>query len=337
MNYQKIRQKVEEAKHIAIVTHTNPDGDAVGSSLGLWHFLKTITKAEVQVITPNDYPKFLHWMPGNDQVRVFYHDKKGTPQYILDADVLFCLDFNSLDRINGLLGCVKGSKAFKVLIDHHLDPEHFAQEEMSKPSASSTAELVYDFIVELEGESAITDDIGQCLFTGITSDTGRFKFATNPRVYNQTSHLVKMGVNTEMVNDRIFNSFSEDRLRLFGFALSERMKVYPEYRAASIYLTAADKAKFNFQPGDSEGLVNHLLSMNNIVAGIFVTEKDKLVKLSLRSKGDFSVQEIASKHFNGGGHKNASGGRSKHSVVDTIAFFESILPDYKEKLLSTTY
>jgi len=333
MNYDEVRDLLSEPQKIVIITHQNPDGDAVGSSLGLWHFLKGHGQEDVTVITPNDYPDFLHWMPGNDSVKVFYHNKKTVPQQIEESTVIFCLDFNSLNRISGLAGSVKHSKATRFLIDHHLEPDIFAKHMMSKPEASSTAELIFDFIEGVAGREAISNDIAECLYAGIVSDTGRFKFATNSRVYEIMSFFMSIKLDTEKVNDRIFNSFSENRLRLFGFALTERMKFIPECNACIMWLDEADKRKFKFQPGDTEGLVNYPLFMSNCIFSVLITEKDGLTKMSLRSKGGFSAQKIASEYFNGGGHFNASGGRSDKSVLDTVTYLEYIIKDHKQELV----
>lgn len=332
MNYAEVRELLSKPQKIAILTHQNPDGDAIGSSLGLWHFLKGMGQTDVTVITPNDYPDFLHWMPGNDSVMVFYHNKKAAPKLIEEARIIFCLDFNSLNRINGLAGPAKHSKATRFLIDHHLEPDIFAKYVMSKPEASSTAELIFDFIEGVSGREAVTNDIAECLYAGIVSDTGRFKFATNSRVYEIMSYFMSIGLDTEKVNDRIFNSFSENRLRLFGFALTERMKYIPECNACIMWLDDADKAKYKFQPGDTEGLVNYPLFMSNCIFSVLITEKDGLTKMSLRSKGTFSAQKIASTYFNGGGHFNASGGRSDKSVLDTVTYLQYIIQEHKEEL-----
>jgi phosphoesterase RecJ-like protein len=288
----------------------------------------------VQVITPSDYPEFLHWMPGNEGVLIY--DKTKETQIatsIAEADLIFCLDFSALNRIQDLTEFVRSSTAKKVLIDHHLEPEKFAEFDFWDDRAASTAGLVFNLLVDLGETDKIDANIANCLYAGLMTDTGGFRHSnTRHEEFKIASELVRLGANPTLVSKLIYDTNSLERLRLMGFVLSEKLKVLPEYQTAYMTLSAEELKQFGSQTGDTEGFVNYGLSIKGIRLSVMIYERKDSVKLSLRSLGHFSVNEMARKHFNGGGHKNASGGTSDISLDKTLEKFLSILPSYKEQL-----
>ena len=332
-----IKERILQASSIVIVTHTNPDGDAIGSSLGLYHFLLSLPqKMNIKVIVPNEFPSFLKWMPAADDIMVFTTNEKAVTTIIDEADVCFCLDFNSLKRTDKLSPYLEASKAFKILIDHHPQPDNNFDVTISSIESSSTSELIYDVIKEIGGVGALNKEIASCLYVGIMTDTGSFSYSCRrPDTYLAVAELIRQGVDSELIHRKIYDTNSENRLRMLGFCLSERLKVLKEYHTAYIYLTDSDLKHFNHQNGDTEGFVNYALSIEGIVLAVQFTEKEGKIRLSLRSKGKFSVNDLARKHFHGGGHKNASGGDSFGSMTDTLVFFESMLKDYQDDLIKS--
>ena len=316
---------------VVILSHRNPDGDAVGSSFGLYHFLKKLSH-KVSVIFPSEFPSFFDFLPDVNNALIFDLKQDECRDLIGKASIVFCLDFNSLERIDKLAESVQNSKAKKIMIDHHLDPEPFADFYVSETAASSTSELVYKFIIDLGFDHFIDLNIGDCLFTGIITDTGSFKYGTRPYTYDVAASLKAKGVDDYYLQNAIHNNLEEKNLRLLGHCLINRMEVISEYGAAFIYLTKEDYAEFNIQRGDTEGIVNYLLMMKNINMAAFITEQPSIIKLSLRSKDDINVQQIASNHFNGGGHKNASGGSAYAKLEDVIARFKKIIPTYLKQV-----
>lgn len=319
---------------MVILTHFKPDADALGSSLGLAKYLKKKAHT-VKVITPSDYPDFISWMPGNKEVLIFQKDKpEKAGQLIKEADMVFCLDFSSLNRINDLGEMVRGSNAKKVLIDHHLEPERFAEFEQWDGSAASTAELVYELISDLGDENLIDNNIADCLYAGIMTDTGSFRHSnTTYKVFQTASALVRLGANPYQVSKLIYDTNTIERLRLMGFVLSEKLQVLPEYRTAYIVLTAEELKRFGSQTGDTEGLVNYGLSVKGIRLSVLISDRKENIKLSLRSLGNFSVNEMARTHFEGGGHRNAAGGQTVLTLDQTVKKFLDLLPSYKTELM----
>ncbi len=330
-NIQELKQLLAIPKDIVITTHRNPDGDAIGSSLGMLHFLNTMGHT-VRIVIPSEYPDFLEWMPSVTDIIIYDLDKEVAQQQIERADILFYLDFNSLDRIDKMGEMAQERDVPKVLIDHHLDPEPIADFVLSEAQASSTCELVYDFIGMLGMEDKISTSIGECLMTGILTDTGSFKYSTSPKLYQVVAKLLEKGVDDYKLQDLIFNSAKEKHLRLLGHCLHNRMEILPEYKTGIITLNKEDYTRFEISRGDTEGIVNYLLKIRAVKMAAFITEQPTIVKLSLRSKGDFSVQEIARKHFKGGGHKNAAGGASFIGLRATLKKFKALLPEYKDQL-----
>lgn len=323
---------LSQPKKIVITTHKNPDGDAIGSSLGLSNWLIKYGH-KVSVITPNGYPAFLQWMKGDDEVVKYSYQADKAKRLIEEAEIIFCLDFNTLSRIAEVGELVTASSAYKVLIDHHPQPDSFAQSTYWDTSSSSTAQLVFDFIEELGGVDKMDKDSASALYSGIMTDSGSFRFGTtSARTHRIVANLIELGTDPSDVYDKINNTFSEGRLRLLGYSIYEKMKVFPEYKAAYIALSQEELKQFDYKRGDTEGVVNYPLSLENVRFAILVTEQDNEVKLSMRSIGNFSVNDFSRKHFNGGGHENAAGGRSDLNFADTIAKIESLLPEYKEAL-----
>jgi phosphoesterase RecJ-like protein len=328
----QLKNILSTPRKVVVTTHKSPDGDAMGSSLALYHYL--LKKGhDVQVITPDDYPEFLHWLPGNDHVKNFYKQKKETSLITTGAEVIFCLDFNSIDRLWEYAPVVQASQATKIVIDHHRDPEDFADYSFVDISASSTSQMIYEFIEELGDRKLIDKTISDCLYTGIVTDTGSFKFSsTSPKTHRIAAEIMAAGSDTTAIHNLIYDNSSEDRLRLLGFALSSKLIVYPQYNAAIISLTKEELSKFNYKTGDTEGIVNYPLSIKGIVMAVLITEKNGEARLSLRSKGNFPVNEMARKYFHGGGHMNAAGGIDQLPVSSVIEKIENILPLYEGEL-----
>lgn len=331
---KKANKILHFAKSIVIVAHRNPDGDAIGSSLGLYHFLKSVGY-NVTVIMPNDFPKFLKWLPGVDFILIHDTNQNECEEIIEKADIIFTLDFNILERVgDGLKDVLEKAEADFIMIDHHQQPGDYATVVFSDTSMSSTAEMVFHFIKALNFKADINPEIATCLYAGILTDTGSFRFSsTSPTTHRVIAELMENGANNTLIYQNIFDTQTPDRLKLLGIAL-ENMQILPEYRTAFITLSQKELDQNNFRKGDTEGFVNYGLSVENIVfAVIFIeNEQEQLTKISFRSSGNFSVNKFARKYFNGGGHNNAAGGRSSLSLDETVKYFISILPRYKDEL-----
>ncbi|WP_400080335.1 bifunctional oligoribonuclease/PAP phosphatase NrnA [Winogradskyella sp. R77965] len=330
----EIKALLSSPKNIVIVPHKNPDGDAMGSTLGLYHYLRKYNHNAI-VIAPNDYPDFLKWLPGDDTVLKFENQQEDSKVLIQNAEIIFTLDFNALHRAGDNLARLMGaSHATKIMIDHHQQPDDYAKYTYSDVRMSSTCEMVYNFIEMLGEINRIDATIATCLYVGIMTDTGSFRFpATTSRTHQVIGNLIEKGADNSEIHNKIFDTNSYSRLQLLGKAM-QNLKVIPDLRTAYISLSQAELDEFNFKKGDTEGFVNYALSLKDIIfAAIFIeSEKDQIIKISLRSKGDFSVNEFSRAHFNGGGHTNAAGGRSEESMQTTIDKFISILPTYKQNL-----
>ncbi len=329
-----IKALLSTPKHIVIVPHRNPDGDAMGSTLGLYHYLKSYGHNAV-VIAPNDYPDFLKWLPGDDTVLKFESQQDESKKLIDKADLIFTLDFNAFHRAgHNMAEVLETSNATKLMIDHHQQPDDYATYTYSDVSMSSTCEMVYNFIEMLGDTDKIDATIATCLYVGIMTDTGSFRFAaTTSRTHQVIGSLIDKGANNSQIHNNIYDTNSYSRLQLLGRAL-QNLKVIPELRTAYITLSQAELDEFKFKKGDTEGFVNYALSLKGIIfAAIFIESKqDDIIKISLRSKGEFSVNEFSRAHFHGGGHTNAAGGRSETKMPSTIDKFISILPQYKQEL-----
>ncbi len=323
-----------QPQKIVITTHHKPDGDAMGSSLGLYNYL--IQQGHhTMVIAPTDYPDFLSWMPGNEEVIIYTEKTAQSATLIADADVIFCLDFNNLSRINEMGGLVGKSNAVKVLIDHHLEPEDFFDYSCWDTKACATAQLVYKFIVnELNHKELVNKDVATCLYVGIMTDSASFCLPnTTAEVHRITADLIDAGAVNWQIYDQVYNNSPENRLRFLGLCLSERLEVLYEYNTAIFAVTKQDLEKYGIQTGETEGIVNYALSIAGIKMAAFIIERSDKIKLSLRSKGDIPVNDICKKYFNGGGHRNASGGTSEGSLQQVVNQFKLILPEYKKLLI----
>ena len=332
---QDFKEYLKIPRKTVILTHFKPDADALGSSLGLAHYLKKKGHA-VTVITPSDYPDFITWMPGNKDVLIYQKEKsEKSAKLIGQSDLIFCLDFSCLNRINDLGEMVRKSPAKKVLIDHHLDPERFADFEQWDDTAASTAELVFKLIVDLGDKVLVDADIADCLYAGIMTDTGSFRHSnTSHQVFKIASELVERGANPYRVSKLIYDTNTIERLRLMGYVLSEKLQVLPEYRTAYIVLSADELKRFGSQTGDTEGLVNYGLSVKGVKLSVLISDRRENIKLSLRSLGNFSVNDMARTHFEGGGHRNAAGGQTSLTLEQTVKKFLDILPLYKDQLIN---
>ena len=324
--------EIENADNIVIITHVGPDGDAMGASLGLWHFLMTIEKTP-QVIVPTPFPNFLAWMPGANKTLVYKFDKEKADEHIQKADLIFLLDFNAASRMDKMADAVLASKARKVMIDHHLQPENIANIIISYPEISSTSELIFRLICRMGHFSDINLGCAECIYTGMMTDTGGFTYNSNhEEIYSIIYELIKLGVDKDDIYRRVYNTFSADRMRLMGYCLYKKMKIYPEYQAALITLTQRELHEFNYDNGDAEGFVNIPLSIEGINFTVFMREDPGKIKVSLRSQGSFPTNKFAAEVFGGGGHLNASGGESFTSLDEAVRKFEEALPLYTEFL-----
>jgi phosphoesterase RecJ-like protein len=327
-----LKKLLAKPRKIAIVTHWSPDGDAIGSSLGLWNFL--VKKGHsATVVVPNEYPEFLHWMKGHNKVvDAMKHPKKAEAVF-RQAELIFCLDFNDLGRINSLGEIIAGLDTPKVLIDHHPNPSEFADYALHKVTASSTAELIYEFIGRMGGKKLVDGPTADCLYTGIMTDTGSFRFpATTAQTHRITAALIEAGAQNSANHNRVYDDNTESRLRLLGYSLSEKLVVLPEFHTGFFTLSEAEHDRFHYKKGDTEGLVNYALTMRGIVFAAFFSERDGKIKCSFRSKGKFDVNLFARAHFNGGGHMNAAGGMFPGTLDEAVKKFKSLLPEYQSKL-----
>ena len=333
----EIKALLSTPKNIVIVPHRNPDGDAMGSTLGLYHYLK-LYHHNATIIAPNDYPDFLKWLPGDDTVLKFEANPEESHPLIEAADLIFTLDFNAFHRAGHQMAEVlEKSEAIKIMIDHHQQPDDYAKYMYSDVKMSSTCEMVYNFIEKLGDVAKINSTIATCLYVGIMTDTGSFRFpATTSRTHEVIGQLIEKGAENSQIHNNIYDTNSYSRLQLLGRAM-QNLKVLPELRTAYMTLSQAELDEFNFKKGDTEGFVNYALSLKGIIfAAIFIENKqDSIIKISLRSKGEFSVNEFSRAHFHGGGHTNAAGGRSDDDMPTTINNFISILPQYKQELSHT--
>lgn len=323
----------ERADKIVIVSHVSPDGDAIGSSLGLWHFLTSQDK-NAYVIVPNAFPDFLKWMPGSKDVLLYDRYKEFADQLIAEADVICCLDFNVPSRIADMADSVVASPARKILIDHHLHPDDFCKITISHPKIASTSELVFRLICRMGYFSDLSKEAAECIYTGMMTDTGGFSFNSNSReIYFIIGELLSKGIDKDDIYRKVYNTYSECRMRLMGYVLAQ-MKVYNVHHAALLTLTAEEQGRFDYKKGDSEGFVNIPLSIKGVHFTCFLREdkEAKMIKVSLRSVGDFPCNKVAAEYFNGGGHLNASGGEFFGTMEQAVARFEEALAAFESLL-----
>ncbi len=333
-DFHSIHSLLQQPQKILITTHTNPDGDAIGSSLALFGYLRK-NGHSVTVMIPDPDPKFLQWMPFHENLLVYCLEKEICRAHIQEATLIFCVDFNSLSRLNQAEADCRCSTARKILIDHHTQPSNDFDFLISDTQTSSTSELVYDFIANSGDKEKIDTEMATCIYAGIITDTGSFSYSCNyEKTYLITADLYRRGIDGEHIHRLVYDTYSESRLRLLGYAISEKLVVLPEYHAAYIALTRQELDRFNHQIGDTEDIVNYALSIADINIAALFYEREDIVKVSLRSKGHFSVNDIARTYFEGGGHVNAAGANSKLSLKDTVDVFVKFLPTFQEQLNS---
>ena len=331
--FEDLKSFLAEPKKVVIIGHRNPDGDAVGSTLALKHYLDK-KEHQTTVIMPNDSPDFLHWIPGSKEIYKFDKQNRQAQRAISSSDIIFLLDFNALHRVGSDMQNTleKYSNDF-VMIDHHQQPDDVTYM-YSDTEICSTCQMVYQFIEMNNDLNLIDTDIATCLYTGIMTDTGSFRFrSTTSTTHKIVGDLIDKGAENDKIHNQVYDANSYNRLLLLGQALTN-LKAFPEYKTAFITLSDVEKKKYGYQKGDTEGVVNYALSLKDIIfAAIFIEDVDqKIIKISFRSKGDFSVNQFARKYFSGGGHDNASGGKSDLSLEETVAYFTSLLPNYKNEL-----
>mgnify|MGYP001069794892 FL=1 len=317
---------------IVITTHHKPDGDAMGSSLGLYHLLKN-AGIDSQVITPTDYAEFLHWLPGNDTVMVYEADKPKSKELINAAEYIFCLDFNALGRINEMGDYIQHSDAKIVMIDHHQDPQDFDLERFVEIGASSTCELIYKYAHKHLDASYMNKDMGECIYTGLITDTGSFRFgSTTSSTIRTAADLMDIGVVPAIIYNKLFDQNRLDRLQLLGYFLANKIELIEDGKVALAHFTSEELSRYNVITGDTEGFVNYGLSIKGVQLSALIIDRDYLVKMSFRSTDVFPCNEFSAEFFNGGGHKNAAGGASEDSLENTLTKFKESIKSYRSYL-----
>ncbi len=325
---QKAKKYIGYTDKIVIVTHVSPDGDAIGSSLGLYHFLLELDK-QVNIIVPNDFPAFLKWMKGANDILVYEEFPEIAEETIAGAELIFCLDFNVPKRIDKLGPLVLASGAKKVMIDHHLDPGNFCNVTMSYPQISSTSEMIFRLICRMGYFESLNREGAEAIYTGMMTDTGAFTYNSNsPEIYAIIGELLRKGIDKDAIYAKVYNTQSVERVRLMGYILYEKMKIFPEYHTALLVLKREEANHFRMKKGDTEGLVNIPLSIENVIFSVFIREDNDMVKLSFRSAGNFPANKFAAEHFGGGGHLNAAGGEYYGPLEEAVSIFEEALPAY---------
>jgi len=331
----KLRELLQHADSIVITNHKNPDGDAMGSVLALYHFLRKWGYPS-RIIVPNDYPEFLKWLPGQKEVLIYEGNQKEANDLIESADLIFALDYNALSRTGEMEEPLKAATGKKVLIDHHRDPADFADLVFSDITSCATAQMVFEMIENLELLELLDIDSATCLYTGLVTDTGSFRYsATTSKTHEVAAHLLEIGVENGLVHQNLFDNKTENVLKMRGHVLANNLVVLRDYKVAYITMSRSELEKFEAKSGDTEGLVNEALSIKGVVMAAFFKEDYNLIKISFRSIGDFPVNELSASWFNGGGHCNAAGGSSKETLQQTVERFIGVLPQYKEKLHAT--
>lgn len=335
---ENIFPQLTSPKNVIITTHQKPDGDAMGSSLGLFHFLKQFGHS-ITVISPTNWADFLSWMPGTKGVLDYEAQTAKANEAIDKADWIFCLDFNTLHRTKRMEEKLSNATAERILIDHHQEPqsEKFAYG-ISDTRKSSTCEMIYDFIVNSGHDDKITVEVADCLYAGVMTDTGSFRFpSTTASVHRMVAHLKEKGLEHSHIHEDLFDNFLENRFRFIGNTLLNRMEVFYEYNTALIAIPQSDLIKYNIKTGDTEGLVNYPLSIKGIKLAAIIIDRGDERKSSFRSKGNFDVNTFARKYFNGGGHFNAAGGQNKEPLQEVVAKFMAAMKENKDLLSSYNF
>ncbi len=325
--------KVEQSTNIVLFVHQNPDGDTIGAALTMGSLLSKLNK-NVNIVSPNKFPSFLSWMIGSENIIIFSEQADVAKKKIANADMLIAMDFNAFRRIGSVLGDIfANSKAYKVMFDHHLEPDKGFDLYFSTTKTSSSSEVVYDVISKSNFSDLFTKEMAENIYVGIMTDTGSFSYScNNVSTYHVVADLMNYNIDGEAIHRKIYDTYSENRMRLLGLCLSERLVVLPEFSASYIYLSKSDLSKYGYQTGDSEGVVNYGLSIEKINFTALFTERENKIRISFRSKGQFDVNKFARTHFNGGGHRNASGADSFDSLEETIEKFENAIKLYKYDL-----
>lgn len=319
---------LEHYDRICLLSHINPDGDAIGSLLGMYWYLKKRGKT-VGMAIPNRIPYFLTFLPGSKKIKIYSEDARAADRLIARAQLIICLDFNEPDRLGDMVRPYNAARAEKILIDHHPDPEIFTDHIISRITVSSTAEMLYHLMHAIEGKPWLNDNIATCLFAGIMTDTGCFEYnSSSPRTYTTVAQLLRQGINKNKIYAQIYDNFSAGRMRLMGYALNEKMVVLKEINTAYITLTRKELKKYSHVTGDTEGFVNLPFSIRGIKVTALMIEKKDQVRMSFRSRGQVDVNRFARLHFNGGGHRNAAGGESYEPIDNTILNFERLIREY---------
>ena len=327
-----LQSKIKEAKHIVITAHKSPDGDSVGSSLGLYHYLKTKNE-NVFICHPDPAPDFLQWMPGYKEIKNLDQHQTQVQEHFDKADLVFCLDYNAAGRIGKLEDLMNASKAFKVMIDHHREPDmDFCDLMFSDITACSTCQLIYE-IIEASGDLNTLNEItGAPIYAGIMTDTGSFRFSsTRPKTHRIVADLIERGVKNWEIHENIYDTNSLNKLQLVSYGLLEKLVILKEYHTAYLTLTQKELERFSAQKGDTEGLVNQILGISGVKMAAFMKEADGIIKMSFRSKNSIPVNELAKRNFNGGGHLNAAGGKFLGSIDSAIDKFVTILPAFVQE------
>jgi len=333
-NFEQLKELLHSPKNILISSHANPDGDAVGSSLALAHYLFTLGH-QVNIVMPTEMPDFFDFMPGYEKIWIYEKQSEICNRIVDKADIIFALDYNNFNRTEIMETVLSNSKAYKVMIDHHMSPADFANAMLWRTSASSTCELIYDFLALMGALDTAPIETFETMYVGILTDTGRFQYATSPDLFRIVADISERSVNLNLISDLVSNSYTYKRFKLLGYSISDKLELFEEINTGVIVLDLEDHKNYNIQRGDLEGIVNLILRIRDIRCAILITERKDRVKLSFRSKGNFSVQEICSKYFNGGGHLNASGGQSRESLKNTVEKLKNLLfSEYKAALIS---
>ena len=328
----QLQQWIAEAKHIVITAHKGPDGDSIGSSLGLFHYLKK-KNPNVFICHPDVAPSFLHWMPGYDQIQNLDDSQAEVTEHFSAADLIFCLDYNSSSRIGQMEKLMNQSDCHKVMIDHHREPDlNFCELIFSDIESCSTSQLIYEIIEESKDVELIDSNIGTPLYTGIVTDTGSFRFSsTLPKTHEYVADLMRRGVKHANVHEAVFDTNTLDKIQLVSFALLEKLVVLKEYETAYISLSLEEQERFSAIKGDTEGLVNQALGIQGVKVAVFFKEAEGLIKISFRSKASIPVSEMAKQHFSGGGHLNAAGGKFVGTLENAVEKFVTILPNFVQE------
>lgn len=328
----EVEKLLNEYSKIVIVTHVSPDGDAIGSSLGLYHYLSD-SGNDVTVIVPNAFPDFLKWIKGAKDILEYEKYPEYAEKLVFDAELIFCLDFNTPKRINRLGEIVEAAGAKKVLVDHHPDPSEFCDVSISYPEISSTSELIFRLICRMGDFDMINKYGAEAIYTGMMTDTGGFTYNSNNReIYYIIGELLKKGINKDQIYANVYHNYSEERFRMLGYVLYEKMKIYEEYNTALVYLNKEEQIRFKAKKGDTESFANIPLSIGNIRFSAFMREDGDMIKMSFRSTGDFPSNSFSLENYGGGGHLNAAGGEFHGSLEEVIKIFEEALPKYADLL-----